>query len=137
MEMYNGVEFISNIGGFGRCTLCLETYVNHHYECACGEVHTFNYDSNIICQGVWKLILECPNNREYITCVKLKSKFLGIGFSGFESLFGTKLVVISENDIESDMKKIESNPTNIPDKIANSLFSFHFIIKKHIEEMEN
>jgi hypothetical protein len=134
MKMYDGPNFIANIGGFGVCNLHLELYVNNDYTCACGEVHTFNYDSEILCQGAFKLILECPNNKEYITCVKLKSKFLGLGFSGFESLFGTKL---SQNK-DSDFKNIDIDnldPINMPKEVSESLFLFHYIIKKHIGEI--
>lgn len=130
MKMYNGTEFITNIGGFKICDLHLEMYVNNDYECACGEVHTFNYDSEILCQGAFKLILECPNNKEYITCVKLKSKFLIFGFSGFEPLFGTKL---SQSFDKIDMDNID--PYNIPKEISESLFMFHYIIKEHIGEI--
>lgn len=134
MIMYDGVNFISNIGGFKRCDLHLDMYVDNDYECACGEVHTFNYDSEILCQGAFKLILECPNNREYVTCVKLKSKFLGFGFSGFESLFGTKLSVINfDNFSEIDINSVDSN--NMPKELNESLLLFHYIIKQEIGEI--
>ena len=116
MKMLDGTNFISNIGGFQICDLHLVMYVNNNYECACGEVHTFNYDSEILCQGAFKLVLECPNNKEYITCLKLKSKFLGFGFSRFESLYGTKL------------SKTSDDP-------EDSLILFHYVIKKHIGEI--
>jgi len=131
MKMYDGTNFIANIGGFKTCDLHLEMYVNHDYECACGERHTFDYDSEILCQGAFKLILECPNHKEYVTCVKLKSKFLGFGFSGFESLFGTKLSQNKASDFDDiDMDNID--PYNMPKEISESLMLFHYTIKKHI-----
>jgi hypothetical protein len=134
MKMYDGTNFISNIGGFARVNLHLEMYVNNDYECACGEVHTFDYDSEILCQGAWKLVLECPNNKEYITCVKLKSKFLGMGFAGFDSLFGTKLLKNKTNDFDNiDMDNLD--PYDMPEEISNSYFMFHYIIKKHIGDI--
>jgi len=134
MKMYDGINFIANIGGFKICDLYLEMYANNDYECACGEIHTFNYDSEILCQGAFKLILECPNNKEYITCVKLKSKFLGFGFSRFESLFGTKL---SQNKA-SDFKEIDIDNVdlaNIPKEMSESSILFRYIIKKHIGDI--
>ncbi len=58
MKMYDGMTFINKIGPFKMCNLHLEMYVNNDYECACGESHIFNYDSEILCQGAFKLILE-------------------------------------------------------------------------------
>jgi len=134
MKMYDGTYFIINIGGFKRCDLHLEMYVNNDYECACGEKHTFTYDSEILCQGAFKLVLECPNNKEYVTCIKLKSKFLGFGFSGFQTLFGTKLVKNNINDFEAiDFDNID--PTNMPKEVSESFFLFHYTIKKHIDDI--
>lgn len=131
MIMYDGANFISNIGGFGRCNLHLDMYVNNDYECACGEVHTFNYDSEIVCQGAFKLVLECPNHKEYVTCVKLKSKFLGFGFSGFESLFGTKLSKINIDSFAGvDIDSMD--PNSVPKELRESLLLFHSVIEKHI-----
>ena len=111
MKMKNAAEFISSIGGFGVCKLDLSSYVYHNYECACGQTHTFDYDSEVLCQGAWKLVVGCPS-KEYVTCLKLKSKFLGMGFSGFESLFGTK----SDPDPENE----------------NSAVVLRYVIYKHI-----
>ena len=87
MIVYEDVEkFLESIGNIQKCDLHLELYVNNDYDCICGEKHSFNYDSEILAQGAWKLILGCPNDTNNITCVKLKSKFLGIGFSGFKTL---------------------------------------------------
>ena len=134
MKMYDGITFITKIGGFGICRLNLESYVNHSYECSCGENHIFDYDSEILCQGAWKLILECPNHKEYITCVKLKSKFLGLGFSGFEPLFGTKLILNDVNSLSNYDESVfdESNLNNLPNNLKNSSFMFNYTIKKHI-----
>ncbi len=115
MKMLNTMNFITNLGGIKICDLHLSLYVNNEYDCACGQKHMFTYDSEIICQGAWKLVLECPNSKEYVTCVKLKSKFLGVGFSGFESLYGTRLSTEPENE--------------------NSIIVFNYIIKKHIGEI--
>ncbi|MDA3822251.1 MAG: hypothetical protein PF450_06515 [Bacteroidales bacterium] len=105
-------DFLTSIGGFGQCTLDLSQLVSHDYRCACGQTHTFSYSTEIICQGAWKLILGCPN-KGYVTCVKLKSKFFGVGFSGFKSISGTKL--------DKDPAKEESD------------FALRFVIKQHIE----
>ncbi len=116
MQMYNGIEFITTLKKFGKCTLNLSSYFNHEYKCSCGEIHTFLNANSVICQGAWKLVLECPNNKEYITCVKLKSKFLGMGFSGFESLYGAKLSQTSKEP-------------------EDSLLAFHYTIKKFTGEI--
>lgn len=114
--MYNGIEFITTLKKFRKCTLNLSSYFNHHYECSCGEIHRFLNANSVICQGAWKLVLECPENKEYITCIKLKSKFFGIGFSEFESIYGVKLSKNSQ-------------------KAEDSLITFHYIIKKHTGEI--
>lgn len=134
MKMYDGMTFVAKIGPFKMCDLNLEMYVNNDYECACGERHTFDYDSEILCQGAFKLILECPNHKEFVTCVKLKSKFLGFGFAGFESLFGTKLIPNDAYNLSNYDESVfdESNPNNLPDDLKNSSFMFNYIIKKHI-----
>ncbi len=115
MKMLNTMDFITNLGGIKICDLHLSMYVNNEYDCACGEKHMFTYDSEIICQGAWKLVLECPVDNNYVTCVQLKTKFLGMGFSGFESIYGTRLVEDYENE--------------------NSRIGFNYIIKKHIGEI--
>jgi hypothetical protein len=125
MIMYDGLTFITKIGPFKMCDLQLSMYVNNYYECACGEQHLFTYDSEILCQGAWKLILECPNNKEYVTCVKLKSKFLVFGFSRFVTLFGTKLIKNKSSDFENTDKK------DMPEEMKNSLILFHCVIKEH------
>lgn len=92
MLITNNIEqFLEQVGNVKKCDLHLELYVYNNYKCACGNTHTFDYNSELLCQGSFKLILGCPDNKKYITCVKLKSKFLGFGFSGFESVLGLKL----------------------------------------------
>ncbi len=114
MKMLNVANFITSLGGIGVCKLDLSSYVFHNYECACGQTHTLDYNSEIICQGAWKLIVGC-SEKEYATCLKLKSKFLGIGFTGFESLFGIRF---------------NENPQD-----ENSGLVFRYIIKKHLGEI--
>jgi hypothetical protein len=89
IKMLNVSNFIMSLGGIGPCTLTLSPYVSNKYECACGQTHIFDYASEIICQGAWKLVVGCPS-KKYVTCLKLKTKFLGMGFSGFESISGVE-----------------------------------------------
>lgn len=116
MKLYNGLEFITTLKKFRKCSLNLSSYFNHSYQCSCGETHTFLNVNSVICQGAWKLVLECPENKEYITCVKLKSNFFGIGFAGFESLYGTKLSKTAKD-------------------AENSLIAFHYTIQKFTGEI--
>jgi len=64
-------------------------YNNHYFKCACGDSHEFNSNSIEVIRELSKmrLVVLCPQDENYITCIKVKGIFK---FKGFESLFGCK-----------------------------------------------
>ena len=71
MKKYTDAEkFLTSVGNIKKCDLHLEMYVNKDYECICGKTHTFTYDTEVLAQGAFKLILGCPDSSYNVNCVK-------------------------------------------------------------------
>lgn len=71
-------------------TMDLTPYAGHRWDCACGKTHPYTLMVKNPIQGIWKVVMQCPDNSTYLTCVKVKMK-MWVKFEGFESLFGLKL----------------------------------------------
>lgn len=78
--------FLESIGTAMRVRMDLSLY-DGSYNCACGKIHHYGYRTNLLCQGYWRVVMECPENPDYLTCVKIKM-FMMMKFKGFESLAG-------------------------------------------------
>ena len=63
---------------------------NGSYNCACGSKHEYMPHINLHAQGKWRVVMECPSDKNCFTNVKIKTGFLGFGFKGFESIAGIK-----------------------------------------------
>jgi hypothetical protein len=78
--------FLESIGVAIKVRMDLSLY-DGDYNCACGKSHHYGYHVNLLCQGKWRVVMECPENPDYLTCVKIKM-FMMVKFKGFESLSG-------------------------------------------------
>ena len=79
-----------------KCRLPLKNYQGH-WKCACGKIHYGLDEWDVICQGVLNLIVRCPDDNRYVTALLIKTKFMGVGFKGIETLRGSYLG--TESDI--------------------------------------
>ena len=83
----NPEEFFASIGNMMAVRMNMSMY-NGFYECACGEKHMYTPLTNLLAQGKWRVVMECPNDNKYFTNVEIKTGFLGVGFKGFNSISG-------------------------------------------------
>ncbi len=90
MRLVNNTDFLERTQGGRPCMMDTSIYHGYAFKCSCGKTHKFNSNSTIVAREIsrMRLILVCPENAEYIACVKLKGWFR---FKGFEFLFGTRL----------------------------------------------
>ena len=86
MKINNMDNFLESIGIAMRVRMDLSLY-DGDFECACGKRHRYGPHINLLCQGKWRVVMECPENPDYLTCVKIKM-FMMVKFKGFESLSG-------------------------------------------------
>lgn len=86
MKSNNMDAFLESIGVAMRVRMDLSLY-DGDYDCACGKKHHYGPHINLLCQGKWRVVMECPESPDYLTCVKIKM-FMMVKFIGFESLSG-------------------------------------------------
>ena len=80
--------FLESIGVAMRVRIDLSLYYGDYgYDCACGKKHRYGPHINLLYQGKWRVVMECPESSDYLTCVKMKM-FMMVKFKGFESLSG-------------------------------------------------
>lgn len=79
--------FISSVGRMMRPRMNMSIYEGR-YDCACGSPHNYGPHINVLAQGKWRVVMQCPVNKASLTNVKINTGFLGFGFKGFESLAG-------------------------------------------------
>jgi hypothetical protein len=92
--MMNFEDFAHNFGRAAKPTMNMSIY-RDNFNCACGQSHWFDEYVNIICEGLMKVMVTCPQDDSYITSLKIKT-FMMVKFKGFESLAGTRLA--NDND---------------------------------------
>lgn len=90
-------RFMDDFGRAARNTMNLSVY-RDSFRCACGKDHWFDESIDVVCQGLMKLMVVCPDDPTYLTSIKIKT-FLVVKFKGFESLAGTRLE--DEQDVEA------------------------------------
>ncbi|DAB40861.1 MAG TPA: hypothetical protein CFH81_00730 [Sulfurovum sp. UBA12169] len=90
MRILEPTDFFAETLGGRPSQMDTSAYDGHPFECACGQIHDFDSLNVAVLRELTKmrLVLACPVNDGYITCVKVKGWFR---FKGFESLFGTKV----------------------------------------------
>lgn len=94
MKMLSFEDFAHNFGRAAKPTMNMSIY-RDNFACACGRSHWFDERINIICEGLMKVMVTCPDDDSYLTSLKIKT-FMMVKFKGFESLAGTRLA--NEND---------------------------------------
>ena len=90
MKLLDPIDFFSETLGGRPSQMNTSVYNGYPFECACGQIHEFDSSQIEVLRELTKmrLVLVCPVNDGYITCVKIKGWFR---FKGFESLIGTKV----------------------------------------------
>lgn len=90
MKLLDSIDFFAETLGGRPNQVDTSGYDGYPFECACGQIHNFDsYQIEVLRELIkMRLVLACPVNDGYLTCVKVKGWF---GFKGFESLFGTKI----------------------------------------------
>jgi hypothetical protein len=83
-------QFLLSFGKSLRDGMDLSLYYGNNYRCACGELHTIEFYTKILCHGFWRLMVVCPIDPSTITHVKVRM-FLMVKFLGFQSINGTHL----------------------------------------------
>lgn len=97
MKTMNFESFLNDFGRAAKPTMDMSIY-RDNFQCACGKSHWFDEGIDIICEGLMKVMVVCPDDSSYLTSLKIKT-FLLVKFKGFESLAGTQLK--SQSDVES------------------------------------
>lgn len=114
MILLNDVDFFAETWGGRPNRMDVSIYDGYPVDCACGETHLFNSLTTHVIRELSgrRLVLTCPENDGYATCVKLKG---WLWFRGFKSLFGTKIdEEAEENTDELDfmskvVEKVQKN----------------------------
>lgn len=90
-------EFQISVGRSMHLKMELSPFYGNLYDCACGQQHSLEFYSQILYQGFWRIVVECPDDPSYLTCVKIRM-ILMVKFIGLSSISGTR--------IQSDMDKL-------------------------------
>jgi hypothetical protein len=99
VKMFDFDAFMDDFGRAAKPTMNMSIY-RDNYKYACGNSHWFDERIAIVCEGLMKVMLICPENPAYVTAVKIKT-FLVFKFKGFESLAGTKITPIDLSKLQA------------------------------------
>lgn len=99
MKTMNFESFLNDFGRAAKPNLDMSIY-RDNFQCSCGKSHWFDESIDIICEGLMKVIVVCPDDSSHLTNLKIKT-FLLVKFKGFESLAGTQLK--TQSDVETLM----------------------------------
>lgn len=86
MEMLEFADFMRGTMGGRPPAIDLSIYEGREYDCACGQRHVFEQEQAIRELRGMRLVLRCPSELAFLTCVKIKGIFW---FFSFKSLFGS------------------------------------------------
>ena|GEM_PF-1493128 len=89
--------FAEDFGRVAKPVMDMSIY-RDSFQCACGKSHWFDENIDIVCEGLKKVMVVCPENAAFLTSLKIKT-FLMFKFKGFESLAGAHLQ--SQNEIDA------------------------------------
>ena len=101
MKITNFEDFVEGFGRAAKPTMDMSIYQDS-FQCACGKSHWFDENIDIICEGLMKVMVVCPDTPAFLTSLKIKTLFV-FKFKGFESLAGAHL----QNQNEIDAVKID------------------------------
>jgi len=90
-------KFIFSFGRMKRVGMDLSIYYGHEFECACGFNHELDDNTELLCQGFWKVMAVCPDRQDHITAIKIRM-FLMVKFLGFKSINGAR--ICAEDDLQ-------------------------------------
>lgn len=83
-------DFQISVGRSMHIRMELAPFYGASYECACGQEHILEPYSQILYQGFWRIVIVCPDDERYLTCVKIKM-ILMVKFTGLQSISGTRI----------------------------------------------
>jgi hypothetical protein len=86
MKIVSFGEFMSRTLGGRLPAIDLSIYEGDEFECSCGTSHLFQRHQAIRELKGMRLVLECPQEAGFLTCVHIKGL---LWFRGFKSEFGT------------------------------------------------
>lgn len=89
MKMMPFESFARDFGRAAKPVMNMSIY-RDNFECACGRSHWFDDRIEIVCEGLMKVMVVCPEDESFLTALKIKT-FMVVRFKGFESLAGTRL----------------------------------------------
>ena len=89
VKMMNFECFADDFGRAAKPVMNMSIY-RDNFQCACGKSHWFDEEIDIICEGLMKIMVVCPNDPTFLTSLKIKT-FMVFKFKGFVSLAGTHL----------------------------------------------
>mgnify|MGYP003691700213 CR=1 FL=1 len=86
MDIYELEDFFSKTAGGRANRANMTIYFGKPYDCACGQTHDFNTDTNVLRElSGMRFVMECPED-DFVTCVKIS----GLFNIKLKSLFGGK-----------------------------------------------
>lgn len=94
-------RFVEDFGRSAKPVMNMSIYQDN-FQCACGQSHWFDSRIKIVCEGLMKVMVVCPQDSSFVTSLKIKL-FMLVKFKGFESLAGTQVKTPAE---EAGLKAI-------------------------------
>lgn len=85
MELVGISEFFARTMGGRRPAIDLSIYEGHEFDCSCGASHFFQANHAIRELKGMRLVLQCQQESDFLTCVHIRGLFW---FRGFKSEFG-------------------------------------------------
>jgi len=109
LKLLDSTTFFAETLGGRPSQMGTSAYDGYPFECAWGQIHEFDSRQIEVFRELTKirLVLACPINDGYITCVKVKGWFI---FKGFKSLIGIK--------IEEDLDPVDTLSKAIDKKLG-------------------
>ncbi len=83
----------------------ISPFCENLYECSCGQQHVLKSYSRILYQGFYRIVIECPDDPAYLTCVKIRM-ILMAKFIGLTSISGTKVSTDTDKFLLANLMKI-------------------------------
>lgn len=88
MKLLNQEDFIYAVGTIMPPQMNMSVYEGHNFKCSCGSTHAYDSRIKLLAEGRMRVVLQCPANPQYFTCIKMKMSWLK--FKGFEYVCGHK-----------------------------------------------
>lgn len=106
VQLVNFESFLKSVGTAMQPRMNMSIY-NGAFDCACGTSHVYGPHIHLIAEGRMRVVMECPNDSNYMTNVAIKT-FMVVKFKGFESIAGwhakTPEVLSSARGVFSELR---------------------------------